>query len=672
MRGVVRCAAGAGRLAPRAPSRPVTGGLHGPRRAACAAQGGSDGDGAAWLSERASSRGVGGGRGDSGRGGSGRGRSGNGGRGGAAAGARSGRGRAPSGGAPGGSEDFVVIGRADDAGSSDAGGAGGGGAYIASPAELEALGDAAGGAFWEAALLLGEDGEEGEEEFGEEGEEREDCDGGEGESDDEIDAEEVASLMQELAEGLGEEEGEAGGAGGAAGWRGVYLSRQPPPLQLGPVRLKAAPGMGRGLFTTDAAAPGDLLLVAAPLALLYCKEGATPENEELAEALSAAVAASRSGSGGSGGGGSSSDDGGGGGGARARALLGDPAEVGAVLQQQQAAAGGAAQAGGAAPQPAAPPPPASLPDEAAVLQLVFANCTGEEFEDPALALLRGSTSCGHLGVWPAAAMANHSCAPNAHAMLLGDRLVVRAAEALAAGEQVFLSYLGPQLFAPAGVRRAELAAQWGFECGCARCKAEDRYGGGGLGELLQEAHDAALDLSPAVDAAVDGGDDAALRALQAQLADLQARVEAGVRAAKPPAHVRRWLQSSVYDLYDLLSLCADQLPAPPPRQQAGGGRGRGRGGGRGRGRGGPPPPAVETEALAACARIVGAATPGSSAHCDLATEYMIRCEARFSEGHQETADATRACAAAHTTRYGPLTPGLRQLLTDTRAGAALL
>jgi hypothetical protein len=51
------------------------------------------------------------------------------------------------------------------------------------------------------------------------------------------------------------------------------------------------------------------------------------------------------------------------------------------------------------------------------------QCAGEEFEDPALVLLRGSTSCGHLGVWPAAALINHSCAPNSHAMLLGDRLV---------------------------------------------------------------------------------------------------------------------------------------------------------------------------------------------------------------------------------------------------------
>lgn len=84
------------------------------------------------------------------------------------------------------------------------------------------------------------------------------------------------------------------------------------------------------------------------------------------------------------------------------------------------------------------------------------------------------------------------------------------------------------------------------------------------------------------------------------------------------------VQASVYDLYDLLSLAADQVP-PPPQKASRGGRGRG---GRGRGRGASSSSrdvaAVETEALATCARIVGEITPGSSAHVELATEYMVR------------------------------------------------
>jgi hypothetical protein len=58
---------------------------------------------------------------------------------------------------------------------------------------------------------------------------------------------EIASLMQELAEGLGEEEEEqqqqqGQPAAAAAVWRACYISRQVPAPQLGPVALKAASG----------------------------------------------------------------------------------------------------------------------------------------------------------------------------------------------------------------------------------------------------------------------------------------------------------------------------------------------------------------------------------------------------------------------------------------------
>jgi hypothetical protein len=59
-------------------------------------------------------------------------------------------------------------------------------------------------------------------------------------------------------------------------------------------------GRGRGLFTTAAVAAGDVLLTGAPLALLYCEEGATPENEELAAHLAALAAAAVGGSSGGG------------------------------------------------------------------------------------------------------------------------------------------------------------------------------------------------------------------------------------------------------------------------------------------------------------------------------------------------------------------------------------
>ena len=40
-----------------------------------------------------------------------------------------------------------------------------------------------------------------------------------------------------------------------------------------------------------------------------------------------------------------------------------------------------------------------------------------------LVSLRGSSSCGHVGMWPAVAMINHSCLPDALAYVIGDRMV---------------------------------------------------------------------------------------------------------------------------------------------------------------------------------------------------------------------------------------------------------
>eukprot|EP00983_Pelagomonas_calceolata_P097611 1158268-Pelagomonas_calceolata.AAC.6 len=38
---------------------------------------------------------------------------------------------------------------------------------------------------------------------------------------------------------------------------------------------------------------------------------------------------------------------------------------------------------------------------------------GEEFKDISASTLRGEEAVGHLGLWPEAALINHSCTPNA-------------------------------------------------------------------------------------------------------------------------------------------------------------------------------------------------------------------------------------------------------------------
>ena len=94
-----------------------------------------------------------------------------------------------------------------------------------------------------------------------------------------------------------------------------------------------------------------------------------------------------------------------------------------------------------------------------------------------------------LGVFPAAAYLNHSCAPNASlhcvtaAGLSGTSdedgslaiptLVCRALRPIVFGEEVCISYLGGATMYEATQRRRDLLQQnWGFQCHCVRCVAD--------------------------------------------------------------------------------------------------------------------------------------------------------------------------------------------------------
>ncbi len=49
---------------------------------------------------------------------------------------------------------------------------------------------------------------------------------------------------------------------------------------------------------------------------------------------------------------------------------------------------------------------------------------------------------------------------------------MRAAQDVAAGEQLTISYLGRGLTSPLAQRQAELEEVYGFQCGCSRCVME--------------------------------------------------------------------------------------------------------------------------------------------------------------------------------------------------------
>jgi hypothetical protein len=75
----------------------------------------------------------------------------------------------------------------------------------------------------------------------------------------------------EKQQALAPELAEEGETEAQAEWREVLTSARLPAPRLGPVAVKRLTGRGRGLVASAAVAEGQLLMVAAPLGILYCK-----------------------------------------------------------------------------------------------------------------------------------------------------------------------------------------------------------------------------------------------------------------------------------------------------------------------------------------------------------------------------------------------------------------
>jgi SET domain len=89
-----------------------------------------------------------------------------------------------------------------------------------------------------------------------------------------------------------------------------------------------------------------------------------------------------------------------------------------------------------------------------------------------------------LGLYPLAAMLNHSCLANAVRVYVGELMIVHACQDIAAGEEVVWSYLPPTT--EYGPRRELLQQQHGFVCHCQRCRVEKEATGSVIDETLSE------------------------------------------------------------------------------------------------------------------------------------------------------------------------------------------
>jgi hypothetical protein len=98
-----------------------------------------------------------------------------------------------------------------------------------------------------------------------------------------------------------------------------------------------------------------------------------------------------------------------------------------------------------------------------------------------------------LGMYPLAAMLNHSCVPNAVRVFSGETMLAHANANIKAGQEIVWSYLPPTQ--PYPVRSETLKNRYGFECTCERCVVEQAAWKGPFAELLQESYESVSSLN---------------------------------------------------------------------------------------------------------------------------------------------------------------------------------
>ena len=133
-----------------------------------------------------------------------------------------------------------------------------------------------------------------------------------------------------------------------------------------------------------------------------------------------------------------------------------------------------------------PPSTPSDIDDAKLLEIIRRNAFGPDFYSYESVekkwnsvLLESSPTASSpdspsrlLGLYPLAAMLNHSCVPNAiRVFACGQWMIVHACSNIKQGEEIVWSYLPPVL--PFPQRRQQLQERHGFVCHCVRCQKEE-------------------------------------------------------------------------------------------------------------------------------------------------------------------------------------------------------
>ncbi|GLC35445.1 hypothetical protein PLESTB_000206400 [Pleodorina starrii] len=296
-----------------------------------------------------------------------------------------------------------------------------------------------------------------------------------------------------------------------------------------------------------------------------------------------------------------------------------------------AAAGAAGDLGAAAAQ-------LPLPDrreQTRLAKVVKFNCFGDDAEDLAACECRGEQPRGHIGLWPEFALFNHSCAPNTINYVVGEAMVVRASRHIKAGEEVTICYLGRPQLLPVSRRISILAEDYGFECSCARCTAEQAHYDK-VEDVYMELFEAVTEqLGPAFLEARAAADEEGVREVQRQVQAWLRRLYGLFRKTLLAPDVRQYVLASLYDAYDLLLSCADAL-----------GQGE------------------DASSLQASLKAIEAVSAGSDLHVLLAIRHFDETVRQHGPDSPLAELARQALRRAHVARYGPVSEGMMARLVD--------
>ncbi|KAL6751796.1 hypothetical protein V8C86DRAFT_2769007 [Haematococcus lacustris] len=420
-----------------------------------------------------------------------------------------------------------------------------------------------------------------------------------------------------------------------------------PARQVGPIRVASIPGKGRGLVALCTLQPGDLLLVCQPLGPLgRGPEGIEPRPDDLLAVLQREGVLSE-------------------GDRRRLALLSDgsPASQRQEVRLEELDPSSAAthtppvalQAKGFGAKPSKPT--ASQPADSSsrelgadwLRQVVSLNAWGTATGELGVCGSRGEASHSFIGLWPEVGLLNHSCAPNTALMLVGDRLLLRAAANIPSGGELLTSYLDAQGRLPLSERRAVLQTCYGFTCACPRCKEEEDAPAevqAALGSMWQQVARGGVEqqlgsLLTALSAALEAGEAAKasqaaeqLQQLVATLSCLTAGLEQAMEAAGLQQQARRWLRASAYTFYKGVAMAQDAIQEWRRKSGAGGLM--------------HPDPSLPAELLA----LVTVFAPLSDSHLYLSLDWLAREGEASGKEAARTAEAARECLSSHIARYG--------------------